>query len=659
MHEAISASGRTSDEARPSFSQALVANVTGLGIALGLVLLLALAWQALATTAQAAREEISNSLDRASERLQILLQAAELTADSAERAIRWPPVTSATLRERMELSLAAFEQRPELNYLGIALPDTGEYGNLERTASGEILLWLLPGQRQHDPVQRNYLLTSRGFELRDERPSDGYDPRERPFYRAALEHRGGTWVPTYQWIVHPGSADPVAEKPLWGLSYMKAVHGEDGKLLAVLDTDFDLAALNSFVTSLGQRYDATLRIIELGETPRLLAGPGMDREPGAVPPDLARLARRDSFAGRPKIDGRRQWTAVRQLELKGGSSWLIVATRDTPLIAAPLLSQLRNVFGMGLALLLGLMLVALRMSRRLAKPLAELEQRVAGFGRGADLPPAPGSSGFRETQLLDTTFNKMAAAIRQQQAQLQGFNAELEKRVADRTRELQALNQELESFTHSVSHDLRAPLRAISGFSGILASDHAAVLDDTGRNYLQRLRNATERMNELIEDLLDLSRVSRGPMSSDIVDLSAIAREVLAILQRNDPQRRVDVQVADGVQVRGDAGLLRILLDNLLGNAWKFTSRTPEARITFAAGPEPGSFVISDNGAGFDMQYAGKLFGPFQRLHREAEFPGTGIGLATVQRIVNRHGGRIQAEAQPDKGATFKVWLPG
>lgn len=658
--EATPATDVSAVATRPPFTRALVANITGLAIALGLVLLVALAWQARTSTAQAAREEITDSLDRATERLQTLLRATEMTAESAERVARWPPVSSSTMRTTLEQSLAAFEQRPELSYLGIVLPDTGEYGNLERTASGDILLWLLPGLRTNDPVQRNYLLTAQGFELRDQRPADGYDPRSRPFYRKALASPGGTWMPAYQWIVHSGSADPAADQPLWGVSYVKAIHGDDGRLLGVLDADFDLAALNSFVASLGRVYNSTLHVIELGDVPRLLAGPGIERTPWPVPRELAALARRDSFAGRVKVDGQRQWTAVRRIGLQGGASWLVVASRATPLIATPLQNQLYQVLAMGLALVLGLVLVSIRMSQRLGRPLAELEQRVAGFGRGTDVPPVPEHvGGFRETQLLDASFTDMARSIREQQARLQGFNAELEQRVADRTRELQAINLELESFSHSVSHDLRAPLRAISGLSGILASSHAAALDDTGRDYLQRVRAATARMEQLIDDLLDLSRVARDEMHRETVDLSALAREVLAGLRRNAPERSVELQVEDGLQVLGDPRLLRILLENLLGNAWKFTAGTPRARITLAAGPEAGSFVVSDNGAGFDMRYAGKLFGAFQRLHSEAEFPGTGIGLATVLRIVNRHGGRISAEAEPGKGATFRVWFPG
>ncbi|MFT4102531.1 MAG: PAS domain-containing protein [Burkholderiaceae bacterium] len=248
---------------------------------------------------------------------------------------------------------------------------------------------------------------------------------------------------------------------------------------------------------------------------------------------------------------------------------------------------------------------------------------------------------------------------KQAQARLLAFNAALEQRVEQRTQELQALNRELETFCYSVSHDLRAPLRGIAGFTEILAKNYTATLDETARNYLGRVLAATHRMGELIDDLLKLSRVSRDPMHGETVDLSAIAREILANLRNTAPQRQVALHVEDGLRAEGDARLLRILLENLLDNAWKFTSKTPVARIAFTAGSEAGQpvFIISDNGVGFDMRYANKLFAPFQRLHRVTEFPGTGIGLATVQRIVSRHGGRIWVEAEPDQGATFRFIL--
>jgi len=251
-------------------------------------------------------------------------------------------------------------------------------------------------------------------------------------------------------------------------------------------------------------------------------------------------------------------------------------------------------------------------------------------------------------------------ALQDNQRQVQKLNAELELRVIERTAELAAANKELEAFSYSVSHDLRAPLRSIDGFSQALLEDYAESIDAQGQNYLQRVRAASQRMAQLIDDMLNLARVSRGDMRREQIDLSRMVREVSEQLHREEPERAVEVIIADNINARGDARLLRIALENLLGNAWKFTSKQRSARIEFGvregdAGEDV--FFVSDDGAGFDMAYSDKLFGAFQRLHSASEFEGTGIGLATVQRIIHRHGGRIRAESEVDRGATFYFTL--
>ncbi|MDH4187987.1 MAG: ATP-binding protein, partial [Nitrospira sp.] len=219
---------------------------------------------------------------------------------------------------------------------------------------------------------------------------------------------------------------------------------------------------------------------------------------------------------------------------------------------------------------------------------------------------------------------------------------------------LDAANKELEAFAYSVSHDLRAPLRGIDGFSQALLEDYAAVLDAQGQDYLRRVRSASQRMGQLIDDLLNLSRMTRREFRRETVDLSQLAQAVCDGLRQADPSRQVECIVAPGLMVSGDAGLLRIVLDNLLGNAWKFTGKRTEARVEFGAMSQSGvmTYFVRDNGAGFDMVYADKLFAPFQRLHGMAEFAGTGIGLATVSRIIQRHGGRVWAEGAVDRGAS-------
>jgi light-regulated signal transduction histidine kinase (bacteriophytochrome) len=220
---------------------------------------------------------------------------------------------------------------------------------------------------------------------------------------------------------------------------------------------------------------------------------------------------------------------------------------------------------------------------------------------------------------------------------------------------LRAVNKELEAFSYSVSHDLRAPLRSIDGFALALMEDCADQLDATGQNYLQRVRAATLRMGQLIDDLLHLSRLSQAELRRGTVELSALAESITTELRHREPERQVEWVIAAGVAAEGDARLLRVALENLLGNAWKYTGTRPRGQIEFGVTKNWGRpvYFVRDNGVGFDMAYADKLFGAFQRLHGASEFPGTGIGLATVQRIVHRHGGQIWAEAAVDQGATF------
>jgi PAS domain S-box-containing protein len=228
--------------------------------------------------------------------------------------------------------------------------------------------------------------------------------------------------------------------------------------------------------------------------------------------------------------------------------------------------------------------------------------------------------------------------------------------LATHAAQLEAINRELEAFSYSVAHDLRAPLRSIGGFSQALLEDYAANLDATGQDYIQRMQQAIRRMGDMIDGLLALSRLTRGELHYTLVDLSALARTIAADMQQTQPDRTVEWLIAAELVARGDARLLRVVLENLLGNAWKFTARRPNARIEVGSLPPDDAarvYFVRDNGVGFDMAYADKLFGTFQRLHTLGEFAGTGIGLATVQRIIHRHGGRVWAEAALDQGATF------
>ena len=244
--------------------------------------------------------------------------------------------------------------------------------------------------------------------------------------------------------------------------------------------------------------------------------------------------------------------------------------------------------------------------------------------------------------------------------EVQRLNEELEQRVLARTADLERANAELEAFSYSVSHDLRAPLRAIDGFSQALLEDYAGKFDDTGLDYISRVRSGAQRMGRLIDDLLKLARVSRGDFIRESLDLTAMAEDVVADLRSNEPERDLEISILPGMVAQGDSRLMRIALENLLSNAWKYTSKKQETRIEFGLchQADEDCFYIKDNGAGFDMTYADKLFGAFQRLHDTHEFSGTGIGLATVQRIIHRHGGHIWADAKVGKGAVFYFTLP-
>lgn len=262
-----------------------------------------------------------------------------------------------------------------------------------------------------------------------------------------------------------------------------------------------------------------------------------------------------------------------------------------------------------------------------------------------------------KTMVRDRTaeLEREVAERQRAEGEVRQLAAGLEQRVQERTAQLEAANRELNAFAYSVSHDLRAPLRGIDGFSSALLEDSGALLDKTGQEHLQRIKNGCRRMGELIDGILRMSQLTRGEMRLQEVDLSEIADNIIEELRRADPERRTEVNIARDLRANGDPALLRALLANLLGNAWKFTRNTQDPAISFDAARQGKEtvFGVRDNGAGFNMEYADNLFRIFHRLHAPGEFEGTGIGLATVQRIVHRHGGRIWANAEEGKGATF------
>lgn len=306
--------------------------------------------------------------------------------------------------------------------------------------------------------------------------------------------------------------------------------------------------------------------------------------------------------------------------------------------------------------LLFALLVSSAFRRSVAQPIVGLAETARSVSRDRDYSVRVPPTGQRdELAVLIDSFNEMLREIQQRDKALQKAHDQLEQRVSDRTRDLVSANRELEAFSYSVSHDLRGPLDAINGFSYVLMSGYGSKLDANGQEALKSIRASSRRMAEIIDDLLNLSRVTTSIMHRERIDLSSFAHFVMEELCRSAPGRQVEFVAPASAEAYGDARLLQIVMDNLLRNAWKYTSRHEHARIEFGQEKKNGRIVyfVRDDGSGFDPRSADRLFQPFQRLHASEEFPGNGIGLATVRRIVQRHGGEVWAEAEVEKGATF------
>ena len=294
------------------------------------------------------------------------------------------------------------------------------------------------------------------------------------------------------------------------------------------------------------------------------------------------------------------------------------------------------------------------LTRQLGTVVHAAEQVAAG-----NYQVRTGLSSHDEVGQVGKAFDTMAEVIAAEKRSLSRANEALEQRVEERTRKLQEANHEYAAFAYAVSHDLRSPLRSMNGFSDILLEDYADKLDDTAKNYLQRIKKSSLRMNQLIDDLLTLSRVNQAEISHQQIDLSSLCQDVVNELVTQFPDHEIQVNIEPGMTAQGDPRLLRDAMMNLIGNAWKFTGKTEQARISISTEKlgERTVYKVEDNGTGFDEAYAAKLFVPFQRLHSEQDFPGTGIGLSTVLRVIKRHHGEIWAESLADSGAVFRFTL--
>jgi signal transduction histidine kinase len=440
-------------------------------------------------------------------------------------------------------------------------------------------------------------------------------------------------------------AQAIAEKETLLQNYAQELEGR------VAERTYKLAFLAEASAVLSESLDYSTRLKQLAQlaVPRfadwcsidILEGNGLLTRLAVVHTDPAKVEYAYELQSRYPPDpnaSRGAYNVVRT-----GQSEMVAEITDELLVASAMdEEQLTIVRALGLKSAMSVPLMA----HGRALGVMGLVMAESGRHYNADDLALAGDLARRAALLIDN------ARLFQQAQQL---NAELERRVAERTAQLESTNRELEAFSYSVSHDLRAPLRALDGFSQALQADYGQVLDEDGQDFLNRIRAGSQRMGQLIDDLISLSRLTRAEMHFKPVDLSELVRNIVVEMRESQPGRSVDIVIQNTPVVQGDESLLRAMLHNLLSNAWKFTSKKPDTRIEFGVNYPNGMpvYYVRDNGAGFNMDYADKLFGAFQRLHRTTEFEGNGIGLATVQRIVHRHGGRIWAEGVVNQGATF------
>ncbi len=516
-----------------------------------------------------------------------------------------------------------------------------------------------------------------------------FDARVRPWYQNAVSRNTATWSDVY--ILFTGQD--------MAISASQPVFDSEQNLIGVVAVDLFLSHLGNFLTGLdvgqaGQSFilerSGLLIASSTGEKPYTILlnnnGPSRISTTDSDNP-LTRITTKallTEFGSLEDIlapaqfdfskNSERYLGQVSPFEDDYGLNWLIVTVIPENDFMAQINANNRITILLILLTLIVVVALSALITRKLVRPISELNSSAGALARGEWEQVIESRSRIFEINDLSLSFNDMAARLKQMftdlnrevserkraEAALIELNKTLDAKVEERTSELETINKELDSFTYSVSHDLRAPLRRIDGFSQAILEEYEDQLDEQARDYFKRIIYSTASMNELIEDLLKLSRVTRQEIEHETVELSALVRAYLNQLKDKEPERNVQTVIAPDLAVEGDTALLRIAIGNILDNAWKYTAEAKIAKIEFGAINEGGRrvFYINDNGAGFDMHHADKLFKPFKRLHSEIEYAGTGIGLSIVSRIIIRHGGEVWAEGEVGNGATIFFALP-
>ena len=494
-----------------------------------------------------------------------------------------------------------------------------------------------------------------------------YDPRVRPWYILAKANPGQVV------ITAPYSSITTTDV---NLGVEKALLGDDGEVYGVVGADITLVNLTNYISNFDVGYQGNMLLTnESGTILAFKAPKFLFQNASALLGDTAAADMMNESQGVLNVKTESGSYSL-YLYTSPSLGWKLAILVPTHLINGVIQGPVFiTLFGLFVALVLLCLLTFLGLNISVVNPLKRLSEVTSDITHNGDLNQKTGITSKNEIGNLAASFDKMTDALREKETALKASEAELKRHrdhlqemvqerteeLKGKTAELEASNKELEAFSYSVSHDLRAPLRTIDGFSHALLEDYEGKLDEQGKDYLKRVRAATQHMAQLIDDMLKLSRITRTEMNLEKVNLTQIALSIMDELRKSEPNRTVEVRIADGLEDTADPRLMQVVLDNLLNNAWKFTGKQTEAVIEFGSTKEGDRrvYFVRDNGAGFDMAYADKLFSPFQRLHSAEEFSGTGIGLATVQRIIHRHGGKVWAEGQVGKGATFYFSLHG